>query len=347
MKNCTSCQNLNNYKEDVNMQNNLALIKGGKNQLERVFNYGAARVRTVAIDGEPWFVAKDVCEVLEIANPTQALLRLDNDERAMFNIGRQGEANVINEPGLYSLILRSRKPEAKAFKRWVVHEVLPAIRKTGTFSVGQQRINQTSKMTMNIKANFNDPAVRKRLSQNIHVLDTVEKKPEVFKTEKDVATWLDLNENEISNHLKKRKGSYKTELIAAGMTILTGDAMKKYKKEIGKTELMYSSMLQFTDKLVLILCMQLYTANRLLDNPLSPKVIKICKTLEREVLEAVSYAAEAKLIEAQEENEMLEGLIDVKTGYYNQLHEEILKLEAAVLKHRQDKKSFCLRRIYR
>lgn len=97
------------------------------------FVYGSSEVRTVTIDNETWFVAKDVCEVLDIANVTQALNRLDDDERSMFNIGRQGETNVVNEPGLYSLISGSRKPEAKQFRRWINHEVIPSIRKTGSY----------------------------------------------------------------------------------------------------------------------------------------------------------------------------------------------------------------------
>ena len=91
-------------------------------------------VRSVMVNGEPWFVAADVCRVLEIRNPTQALGRLADDERSMLNIGRQGESNIVNEPGLYALIQGSRKPEAKAFKRWVNHEVLPSIRKYGLYA---------------------------------------------------------------------------------------------------------------------------------------------------------------------------------------------------------------------
>lgn len=97
------------------------------------FDYNGNQVRTVTINSEPWFVAKDVCTVLEIQNPTQAVERLDNDERAMFNIGRQGETNIISESGLYSLTLSSKKPQAKPFKRWVTHEVIPAIRKHGAY----------------------------------------------------------------------------------------------------------------------------------------------------------------------------------------------------------------------
>lgn len=72
-------------------------------------------MRTVVRNGEPWFVAADVCKALEVTNATQAVGRLDEDERAMFNIGRQGETNCVNEPGLYSLVLGSRKAQAKAF----------------------------------------------------------------------------------------------------------------------------------------------------------------------------------------------------------------------------------------
>jgi prophage antirepressor-like protein len=94
-------------------------------------------IRTVIRDGEPWFVAADVCRALDVQNITQAVHRLDSDERAMFNIGRQGKANAVNEFGLYNLTLQSRKPEARAFKRWVTHEVLPAIRRTGGYSARQ------------------------------------------------------------------------------------------------------------------------------------------------------------------------------------------------------------------
>lgn len=82
-----------------------------------VFSFESREVRVVLIDDEPWFVAKDVCDVLGIQNTTQAVGKLDEDERAMFNIGRQGETNIINESGLYSIVLTSRKPEAKKFKK--------------------------------------------------------------------------------------------------------------------------------------------------------------------------------------------------------------------------------------
>lgn len=91
-------------------------------------------VRALSIDGEPWFVAKDVCDALDLSNPSVAVSALDDDERAKFNLGRQGETNIISEPGLYKLVMRSRKPEAKAFQRWVTHDVLPAIRRHGAYA---------------------------------------------------------------------------------------------------------------------------------------------------------------------------------------------------------------------
>ena len=93
------------------------------------------QLRTINQNGEPWFVAADVCRVLEHTNVTVALDRLDEDEKAKFNLGlRGGDTGCVNEPGLYSLVLGSRKPEAKAFKRWITHEVIPAIRKHGMYA---------------------------------------------------------------------------------------------------------------------------------------------------------------------------------------------------------------------
>lgn len=107
------------------------------NELQKIFEYEGNQIRTVVKDDEPWFVATDVCDVLGIRNPTDSLQRLDEDERSRFNLGRQGEANIVNEPGLYTLILGSRKPEAKQFKRWITHTVIPDIRKHGAYMTEQ------------------------------------------------------------------------------------------------------------------------------------------------------------------------------------------------------------------
>ncbi|HGG9752612.1 TPA: BRO family protein [Neisseria meningitidis] len=114
------------------------------------FNFNTTSpVRAFEKDGLTWFVAADVCKALEIQNPTQALEKLDDDERSMFNIGRSeihgggGNVNIINESGLYILILRSRKAmeqgsTAWKFRKWVTSEVLPTIRKTGGYQIGQK-----------------------------------------------------------------------------------------------------------------------------------------------------------------------------------------------------------------
>lgn len=112
------------------------------NNLE-LFKFEGNQVRTVNNNGEVWFVATDVAKTLEIKNTTQAMNRLDEDERSMFNIGRQGEANIISEAGLYSFIGTSRKSEAKKFMRWVNHEVLPSIRKNGAYLTDQKAYDIT------------------------------------------------------------------------------------------------------------------------------------------------------------------------------------------------------------
>ena len=104
-----------------------------KDEIQIFRNEEFGEVRIVTIDNEPWFVAVDICRALALSNPTVTVARLDEDERAKFNLGRQGEATVVSESGLYTLILGSRKPEAKRFRRWITHDVIPAIRKHGVY----------------------------------------------------------------------------------------------------------------------------------------------------------------------------------------------------------------------
>ncbi len=103
------------------------------------FDFNETPVRVVERDGEPWFIVADVCRVLEIQNPRMATDRLDADDvsqtDAIDAMGRKQTVNVCNEPGLYDLVLRSDKPQAREFKRWITHEVLPAIRKTGRYEL--------------------------------------------------------------------------------------------------------------------------------------------------------------------------------------------------------------------
>lgn len=106
----------------------------------QVWNYESSEVRTVQVNGEPWFVLADVCKVLEIKNSRDAAAKLDGDEKGVAltdTLGGKQHVTIINESGLYTVILRSDKPQAKPFRKWVTSVVLPSIRKTGSYSVQQ------------------------------------------------------------------------------------------------------------------------------------------------------------------------------------------------------------------
>lgn len=107
------------------------------NEMQK-FDFKGASLRTLTDEaGEPWFVLKDCMSILDLGNPTETVKMFDEDEfstaEVIDSIGRRQQAYIISEPGLYRLVMRSRKPEAKEFQRWVTHEVLPAIRKTGGY----------------------------------------------------------------------------------------------------------------------------------------------------------------------------------------------------------------------
>ncbi|WP_368095232.1 phage antirepressor [Bifidobacterium bifidum] len=111
------------------------------NEIQR-FDFKGASLRTLTDEeGEPWFIAKDVCDILGMSNPSMAVIALDKDEVAQIDpkdyLGSENRSNqavnIVSEPGLYKLIMRSRKPEAKEFQRWVTHDVLPQIRRTGGY----------------------------------------------------------------------------------------------------------------------------------------------------------------------------------------------------------------------
>lgn len=104
------------------------------NQIQKFVNEDFGEVRTVMVNNEPWFIAADVCEILEHSNPTVAMQSLEGFEKTKLNLGlRGGKTNIISESGFYTLVLRSRKPIAKPFRLWVTREVLPQIRKTGGY----------------------------------------------------------------------------------------------------------------------------------------------------------------------------------------------------------------------
>ena len=115
-----------------------------ENQIQFFKNEQFGDVRTVLQNGEPWFVAADVCKALEISNSRDALTRIDEDEKGVALTDTPGgmqEMVIINEPGLYALVLRSRKPEAKSFRRWITHEVIPSIRKHGLYAADELLAN--------------------------------------------------------------------------------------------------------------------------------------------------------------------------------------------------------------
>lgn len=110
------------------------------------YNFDDQPIRVFTIDGDPWFVAADVCGVLEIKNPSHALTKLDEDERGQVKDAMNSNSllNVVNESGLYALILTSRKPEAKRLRKWVTSEVMPKIRKTGSYVAPQPAVERIS-----------------------------------------------------------------------------------------------------------------------------------------------------------------------------------------------------------
>lgn len=110
------------------------------NELQVFRNDEFGEIRTVEYDGDTWFIVKDVCRALEVTNSNDAIARLDGDEKGVVltdTLGGVQNMAIINESGLYSLVLSSRKPEAKAFKRWITHEVLPSIRKHGMYAMDE------------------------------------------------------------------------------------------------------------------------------------------------------------------------------------------------------------------
>ncbi len=136
-----------------------------------MFTYGEARVRVTVMNDEPWFVAKDVCDVLQHRSPSQAVSRLDEDEKGittMITPGGPQQMGVVSESGLYSLILTSRKPEAKTFKRWVTHSVLPQIRRTG-HNVPQQ-LNLPQNYVEALEALVESEREKQRMAERVQTL---------------------------------------------------------------------------------------------------------------------------------------------------------------------------------
>ena len=137
-----------------------------------IFNFENMDIRVVLINNEPWFVLNDVCKILGINNSRQSASYLDDEKGITISdtLGGKQQTTIINESGLYSLILRSRKPEAKRFKKWVTSKVLPSIRKTGSYAVSQQfNIPQTLPEALRLAADQAETINRQETHSNINI----------------------------------------------------------------------------------------------------------------------------------------------------------------------------------
>lgn len=123
-----------------------------KNEIQ-IFCYKSMPVRTIEVNGDTWFVAKDVADILEMRDAYNATRELDEDEKGTCKVSTPGgiqEMTIISEPGLYTLLMRSNKPEAKPFRRWVTHDVLPSIRETGSYKAPKAREKQEREIHMSV-----------------------------------------------------------------------------------------------------------------------------------------------------------------------------------------------------
>ena len=159
----------------------------------RTWNFEDHEVRTVEIDGEPWFVLSDVCKVLELSSPHKVADRLDWDERNQIpvidSLGRHQNTTVVNESGLYTVILRSDKPQAKPFRKWVTSEVLPSIRKHGAYMTPEtiKKVMLTPDFIISLAGELkNEQEKNKKLTLEL------ESKDEEISTLKPKATYCDL-----------------------------------------------------------------------------------------------------------------------------------------------------------
>jgi prophage antirepressor-like protein len=148
-----------------------------------VFKFNESEVRTFTINGQPWFALKDVCAILEMTNPTMIADRLDDDEKLnkpdLASLGQRG-GWIINESGLYSVLLRSDKQEAKPFRKWVTSEVLPSIRKTGSYKAKKTQLDINSTKARN---SLTDQWKDHGLVGSDYAKATVEEYRQVFKSE--------------------------------------------------------------------------------------------------------------------------------------------------------------------
>jgi anti-repressor protein len=137
------------------------------NELQIFNSEEFGEIRTVTVNDEVWFVAKDVCEALKHTNTTVAMQMLEEDERTKLSLGRAGETNCINESGLYTLIIKSNLPKAKKFRKWVTSEVIPSIRKNGGYIAGQETLSDEELMAKALLVANNKIAERDKIIEQM------------------------------------------------------------------------------------------------------------------------------------------------------------------------------------
>lgn len=182
------------------------------NQLTKMFE--GNQLRIVEQNNEPWFVSKDVCSILEIKNSRDAVSRLDDDEKASVGLtdgSQKRNVSIVNEFGLYNLVLGSRKPEAKEFKRWITHEVIPTIRKTGGYVQQDRAIDFVNSWLPQLDDNSKH-AVASTLEQNKHLVNENKNLVTTIETQKPKVVFADAYEvsedlitvKEMANLLKQK-----------------------------------------------------------------------------------------------------------------------------------------------
>ena len=208
----------------TNALTNNRIMNKKENKVEpmQVFNYGEnenAPIRVQVINGETWFVAKDVCDRLGLTNSRKALQSLDNDEKGVttgYTLGGNQAMGIVNESGLYSLVFQSRKPGAKKFRKWVTMEVLPSIRKTGSYSV---------------KSSHNRLPMPKDRDEVLGAFYAELPKWVTIENEKEVAQFFGVSRHHVHEVLMGRRPGY------AVLAALTEHGSQNRKKDIRRPDL--------------------------------------------------------------------------------------------------------------
>lgn len=178
------------------------------NQLQKVFNYQDTQVRTIVKDGKTWFVAKDVCEILEISKHRDAVSRLGERQRgsvSLDTLGGKQQFAAISEAGLYKLVFRSNKPEAEKFTDWVTEEVLPEIKKTGQYnSVPKDYKEALLQLVANIEEKEKLEAQNKLMAPKADMYDIL-LSADNAQTMAEVAKAFGLGRNKLFSLLREKK----------------------------------------------------------------------------------------------------------------------------------------------